>query len=77
MKYAWIDTQRDAYALQALCEALGVSPSGFDAWKRGGGRQKCLSDAQLLTLMRAVHAETKGAYGSPRVYRELKDRGIR
>jgi putative transposase len=76
VKYAWIDTQRDAYALQALCEALGVSPSGFDAWKRGGGRQKCLSDAQLLTLIRAVHAETKGAYGSPRVYRELKDRGI-
>lgn len=35
MKYAWLDTQRDAYALQALCEALGVSPSGFDAWKRG------------------------------------------
>lgn len=76
MKYAWIDTQRDAYALQALCEALGVSPSGFDAWKRGGERQKRLSDTQLLTLIRAVHAETKGAYGSPRVFRELKDRGI-
>ncbi len=76
MKYAWLDTQRDAYALQALCEALGVSPSGFDAWKRGGGRQKRLSDTQLLTLIRAVHAQTKGAYGSPRVYRELKERGI-
>ena len=76
MKYAWIYTQRDAYALQALCDTLGVSPSGFEAWKRGGGRQKRLSDAQLLTLIRAVHAETKGAYGSPRVYRELKARGI-
>lgn len=76
MKYAWIETQRDAYALQALCDTLGVSPSGFDAWRRGGERQKRLSDTQLLTLIRAVHAETKGAYGSPRVYQELKDRGI-
>jgi putative transposase len=76
VKYAWIDSQRDAYARETLCEALGVSPSGWVSWKRGGGRQKRLSDAQLLMLIRAVHAETKGAYGSPRVFRELKARGV-
>lgn len=76
MKYAWIDGQRDAYALEALCEALEVSSSGFACWKRGGGRQKRLSDAQLLTLIRAIHAETKGAYGSPRMFRELKVRDV-
>jgi putative transposase len=76
VKYAWIDSQRDAYAREALCETLGVSPSGWVSGKRGGGRQKRLSEAQLLMLIRAVHAETKGAYGSPRVFRELKARGV-
>ena len=51
MKYAWIDSQRDAYAREALCETLGVSPSGWVSGKRGGGRQKRLSDAQLLMLI--------------------------
>lgn len=76
MKYDWIDTQSDAYALEALCEALGVSPSGFACWKRGGKRPKRLSDTQLLALIRAIHAETKGAYGSPRMFSELKARAV-
>jgi len=76
VKYAWIDTQRDAYALQALCETLGVSPSGFAAWRGGGQRQRRLSDGQLLTLIRAVYAQARGAYGSPRVFQELKGRGV-
>jgi transposase InsO family protein len=30
----------------------------------------------LITLIRSIHAEYKGAYGSPRVIRELRDRGF-
>ena len=33
---AWIDGQRGAYPMPALCATLGVSPSGYQAWKRGG-----------------------------------------
>ena len=76
MKYAWIERQRGSYALEALCTALGVSPSGFAAWNRGGQREIRLSDAQLLALIRAAHAESKAAYGSPRLWRELKARDV-
>jgi len=76
VKYAWIEKQRGSYALERLCACLGVSSSGFAAWKHGGQRQKRLSDTQLLTFIRAVHAESQAAYGSPRVWRELKDRGV-
>lgn len=76
MRYAWIENQRGSYALEALCEALGVSPSGFAAWKRGGSCRRRLTDTQLLTLIRAIHAESKGAYGSPRVWREIRERGL-
>ena len=77
MKYAWIDAQRKAYPLPAMCETLAVSASGYRAWKRGGspGRKR-LTDAQLLALITAIHKELKGAYGSPRMVRELRARGF-
>ena len=77
MKYAWIDEQRRRYPLDDLCRMLGVSESGYRAWKRGGkpGRKR-LTDAQMLALIQAIHAELKGAYGSPRMVKELRGRGF-
>lgn len=76
MKYAWIDVQTERYALAELCGALDVSISGFRAWKRGGTPQrKRLTEKQTLAMIRAIHAEFKGAYGSPRIVRELRQRG--
>lgn len=76
MKYAWIDGQRDSYALEALCEGLNVSTSGFAAWKRGGRVRRWLTDAQMLVLIRAIFAESDDSYGSPRIYEEIKARGL-
>lgn len=77
MKYAWIDTQRKAYPLPVMCETLAVSVSGYRAWKRGGNpNRKRLTDAQLLAVIRALHAELKGAYGSPRMLEEMRKRGF-
>ena len=77
MKYAWIDGQRKAYPLPAMCGTLAVSVSGYRAWKRGGSpSRKRLTNAQLLGLIRAIHQELKGAYGSPRMVRELRARGF-
>ena len=77
MKYAWIDSQRKAFDLTELCAVLDVSVSGYRAWKRGGkSDRKRLTDPQMLTLIRAIHAELKGAYGSPRMVRELRGRGF-
>lgn len=77
MKYAWIDAHRNEYELAELCRVLAVSVSGYRAWKRGGTpERKRLTNAQMLALIRAVHAELKGAYGSPRITKELRDRGF-
>ncbi len=77
MRYAWIDGQRQAYPLPALCATLAVSVSGYRAWRRGGSpKRKRLSDAQMLVLIQAIHQQLKGAYGSPRMVRELRARGF-
>lgn len=76
MKYAWIAAETKRYALAELCGALDMSISGFRAWKRGGTPQrKRLTANQTLVMIRAIHAEFKGAYGSPRILRELRQRG--
>ena len=77
MKYAWIAGQGKMFALTEMCEVLGVSISGYRAWMRGGTPdRKRLSSSQMLALIRAIHAELKGAYGSPRMVRELRARGF-
>ena len=77
MKYAWIDAQRKAYPLPVMCEVLDVSVSGYRAWRRGcSPHRRRLSNAQLLAMIRAIHAEFKQAYGSPRMARELRARGF-
>ena len=77
MKYAWIDEHCKAYGLDEACAVLGVSISGYRAWKRGGkpARQR-LNDVQMLVLIQAIHAEFKGIYGSPRMVREIRRRGF-
>ena len=77
MKYAWIDAQRPTFDLVAMCGVLAVSISGYRAWKRGGHpERRWLTDLQMIVLIQAIHAEFKGAYGSPRLLRELHARGF-
>ena len=62
MKYAWMTAQGKAFPLSEMCKVLDVSLSGYRTWKRGGkpDRQR-LTDSQMLALIRAIHAELKGA----------------
>jgi transposase InsO family protein len=77
VKYAWLEAHRQEFELSALCRVLEVSVSGYRAWKRGGRpRRQRLSNARMLALIRAIHGEFKGAYGSPRMVRELRQRGF-
>lgn len=63
--------------MDEMCRVLDVSESGYRAWKRGGKpERKRLTDSQMLTLIQSIHAELKGAYGSPRMVKELRERGF-
>ena len=77
VRYAWIDTQRTQYPLPAMCSVLSVSQSGYRAWTHGGTPPRTrLTDVQWLALIQAIHAELKGAYGSPRMRTALRGRGF-
>jgi putative transposase len=78
MKYAWIEQHAQAWPVVVMCDVLDVSASGFKAWRAGGKRSpQRMSDTQLVTVMRAIAAQFKGSYGSPRMLAELRERGYR
>ncbi len=59
-----------------LCRSLQVSPSGYYAWRVRPESQRCRDDRQLTQLIRGVHAESDGTYGSPRIHAELTAEGV-
>ncbi len=81
MKYAWIARNRSQWPVSLTCEALDVSTSGyFDHQKRRSNPGKPasrVSNEALLAHIRAIHAEVKGEYGWPKMWKELLVRGIR
>ena len=70
--FALIRSEAPNFPVRVLCRLLGVSPSGYYAWlKRGGERTRRQDEVRLVAKMRAVHAETRGVYGSRRMTAEL------
>ena len=63
------------------CEVLGVSTSGYHEYRRRTGTParpgKRIGNDALLVHIRAAHAESRGEYGWPRVWKQLLINGIR
>lgn len=80
MKYAWMEKHKRQWPVCVQCRVLGVSSSGYRqhlARRKKILTRRHLSEMALLVEIRAVHAEARGAYGWPRVWRQLKVGGVR
>ncbi len=76
MIFAFIEEHQQTWPIRPMCDALGVSSQGFYAWRaRPDSAQQQRRDV-LLVQIQAIHAEFKQRYGSPRMHRELKARGL-
>ncbi len=60
-----------------MCRVLEVSRSGLYAWRRRGRSARERADAELSGKIHALHAASRGTYGSPRVHRGLRREGTR
>ena len=58
-----------------MCAVLGVSRSGFYAWRHRPPSDRERDDVALATRIRLVHRASRGTYGSPRVLRALQAAG--
>ena len=77
MKFEPIDAQKALFPVCFMCAQLSVSRSGYYAWKRRPESERRRSDRALAEVVSAVHRDSRGTYGSPRVHAELRARGQR
>lgn len=65
------------HEVTTMCRALGVSTSGFYAWRDRPPSARTVEDGKLLERIRAFHATSDGTYGVPRIYKDLAEAGAR
>ena len=75
MTYRFIEGHKGGWPVRLLCETLEVSPAGFYAWRQCPRSAQEQRQDTLLVEIRAIHAEVKARYGSPRIHKELVARG--
>ena len=76
MKYACIAQYESEFPITLMCRLLGVSRSGWYAWRQRSPSTRAVENERLLVHIRAVYSESRRRYGSPRIYRELRKRGV-
>lgn len=60
------------HKIVTMCHVLGVSTSGYHAWRKRSPSKRALANATLLAEIEAIHKFSHGTYGAPRVFEEFK-----
>ena len=76
MRFAWIKTHEGDWPTALMCRVLKASRSGYYAWKDRPMSHRAKRRNELVEHVRQAHADSRRIYGSPRVYRQLKDQGV-
>ena len=61
------------FPVTLLCRLLGVSTSGYYAWLNRPPSARRVTNDRLVAKIRAVHARTRGVYGSRHMTEELDE----
>jgi putative transposase len=60
-----------------MCRLLGISPSGYYAWRDRGPSPRAVANAALLERIRTIHRDSRETYGAPMIHHELQESGAR
>lgn len=77
MIYAFIEKHRSVHRVERMVGVLGVTKSGYYAWRRKGQSRRSLQDRALIEEIRESYNANKGRCGSPRIHEDLKALGYR
>jgi len=75
VKFAFIDEHRGEFTVGLMCEVLGVTRGGYYAWRGRPESSRARRNSELVRQIEAVHRESRGTYGSPRVHKALEGQG--
>ncbi|SFL16133.1 Transposase InsO and inactivated derivatives [Streptomyces pini] len=78
-RFQFVADHHRRYGVKRLCTILDVSRSSFYYWRATAADRAArqADDAALAARIRAVHRESDGTYGVPRITAELREAGER
>ena len=76
MKFAFVAKHRGIWPAAWLCEAPGVSRSGFHAWLTRSPSARSRSNQELGAKVRASFTASDRTYGARRVWHDLLADGV-
>lgn len=77
MNYTWVETCAAEFPVSRVCEVLGVSESGYYAWKDRAPSPRETENHTLGTRIQEIWQRFRQCYGAPRVHAELQAQGYR
>lgn len=76
MKYDVIEQMRHHYPVPPMCRLLGVSVSGYYAWRKRPLSLRAQQELQLEAQVRAAHERTRQTFGPERLQKDLANHGV-
>jgi len=77
MTFGFILENKERWPIRVMCRVLDVSPSGYYKWCRRVPGPRILARKAVLLGIQAVHSEVQARYGSPRIFKELRNQGFK
>jgi putative transposase len=74
--FAFIEVEKASFPVTVMCRLLGVSTSGYYAWRSRPPSARSHADHALSQRICVIHERSRGTYGMPRVWAELRYEGI-
>jgi putative transposase len=71
-----VTAHQAVHPVATMCRVLGVSPSGYYAWRKRPLSTRARTDVALTARVEVVHRDSRGTYGAPRILAELAAQGI-
>jgi putative transposase len=76
MKFAFVAKHRGIWPVRLMCEALGVSRSGFHAWLTRSPSRRARADEETGARVRTSFLASDRTYGARRVWRDMLAEGV-
>ena len=70
-KYEFIKSHMDLFAVEKMCRIINTSSSSFYKWISRPKSNRDKKTEELSMLVKQVHQNSRGIYGSPRITLEL------
>ena len=75
MRYKYIQEHRQEFSVKRMCQLLGVTRSGYYAWRGEKAGRRELENRVLVEQIRVEYKISRQTYGSPRIQASLVRQG--